>query len=76
MAATFVVGDYSDASLVAAACFAIHFVSGLTLRSDASLEPIRLVLPSSVLSLEELGFKELILQEAAPIFLIKSTTAS
>ena len=70
-AATFDLSDDSVASFVAT-CFTIPFASRPTLRSYASLEPIQLVPPSSVLSLEELGFKELILQEAAPFFLIKS----
>lgn len=71
-AATFDFSDESVASFDAATCFAIPIALVLSLGKDASMEPVRLVLLSSVLSPKELGFKALILQEAARFFLIKS----
>ena len=71
-AATFDVSDESVASFVTATCFAILIALVLSLGKDASMEPVRLVLPSSVLSPKELEFKALILQEAATFFLIES----
>lgn len=74
-AAKFDVSDESVASFVAATCFAIPMALVLSLGKDASMEPVRLVLPSSVLSPKELEFKVLILQEAATFFLIESITS-